>query len=253
MFRDYFRCLFAKTVASKEYLLIATSIPILAFALSCDVVDKPASTSTVTKELSPSPVAKQTKTEPCKNNPLFKTKAIKQILPYIDDHSLVVFDIDQTLIMDPKHAGNVNYQITKLSFVEPNTKAVLNELVNRNIKIVGLTARGYFDANNDDAYARLRDLGFDLSCDWLKKTRYHNLNSNVTNFARGFKNCVFYTNFSSKAAMLSDLLTELEAHAIPVQRIVFVDDSEGHCNEISLSLQQRKMNSCVFHYTKAFD
>lgn len=189
----------------------------------------------------------------CDDNPIFTTKRIINILPYIDKNTLVVFDIDQTLIMDPKHSGNVSFVIPRLDFVERQSKEVLKHVKARTDMIVGLSARAYNSEINDDAAARLLELGVPLDDSWLKRTKFAGLHDSDTNFVKGYKKGVFYSNFSAKSTLLLELLTELKAKNINVDRVVFVDDILSHCKDISNMLKQRKMPSRVFHYQPVFN
>lgn len=187
----------------------------------------------------------------CDENPIFTTKKLINILPYIDSKTLVVFDMDQTLIMDPKHAGNVNFPITKLAFVEPQTAEILRHVKQRTDMIVGLTARGYF-STKDDATLRLQDLGFTLDYSWLNGTNYAGLNQNNVNFGQGYKKGVIYTQYNAKSPFLLAFLQELNSKGLQVQRVIFVDDSLTHCKDVSQAMKLKKLESRVFHYTPNF-
>lgn len=182
---------------------------------------------------------------------IIQIKHIRDILPYIGEKTLVVLDMDQTVIMDPKHGSNVSYPITRLAFVEDDTLDVLKRIVDKKGKLMGLTARGYFSREHDDAHDRMRELGFVLTCNWLDSTKYQNMNLHAENFVRGFKKCIFYTGHHSKGAMLTDLLSELKKHSIEIHNIVFVDDTKTHCHDINNAAKSANINSCAFHYTYA--
>lgn len=154
---------------------------------------------------------------------------MNEIIPYITPNSLVIFDIDNTVVT--AHYDHAH-----------PTEPELPDLI-RNIQIFGsypmaLTARAFFLA--DYTRNQLKSIGVDF-----------NLNPPYP-FSINFKDSTYYTQgvfyggpFSNKG---DRLVTFLKVTNLMPSRIIFVDNTNSNVNDVENSLGSSNFEHFSFHY-----
>jgi phosphoserine phosphatase len=202
---------------------------------------------------------------------IIETKQIKDILPHAGNETLVIFDIDKTLIQSAQYTGSLacekhiktnflqngcneteainlaNVIWTKLQkiipvkTVETDTLDTLESLSTKNIKIMGLTARSI-----DTIDITIKQLAsMNLS---LQSNPIHNQNLSIDNTTTYTENILYVGPWGNKGETLVIFLKTINYKP---KRILFIDDSINHCKEVAQSLQKNGFSHICLHYTAA--
>ena len=201
--------------------------------------------------------------------------SIAQIQPHVDQSTLVVFDIDNTLLRPTTYLGSdewyyflVNsYKLQGIEEREAHTKAVatwnrtqyviqakpvetitpgiIGTWQQQGITVMGLTARSTDIA--DITRKRLVSAGIDFTQRPLTKDSMHVAASDLGSQEDAlFKDGVFYVGLGNeKGSALSHILTKL---AIKPTRIIFVDDKAHHTAEVDSVMTKANIPCIAFRY-----
>lgn len=183
---------------------------------------------------------------------ILESKNISSVLDYVDKNTLVIFDIDNTLIESSHHVGNVawlahimdklvkkglnrkeaigkQYQLWRdlqksisVKLVDPDSISVLNNLHDSDIKTIGLTGRGA--DISDRTEEQLKSVGISLS----RKT-IHDQEVELDKLARFMKGVLSLEFDGHKGKRLVDLFSRLKF--VP-KRVLFVDDKRHHLEDV---------------------
>lgn len=192
---------------------------------------------------------------------ILESKNITDVLHYVDSDTLVIFDVDNTLIESATAVGGTawfDYMLARLlqqgfsrddavkklyrAFVtvqgfvnmkpvEENTVSVVQRLHGLGIKTLGLTARGFMVARETDR--QLKAVGISLD----KNTLY----DEEIVFAEhdGFlKGVLFVKPFTDKG---EKLFTFFERIKYQPKKVLFVDDMSHFLGEVSTVLAAKKI------------
>lgn len=202
---------------------------------------------------------------------IIETNKIVDILLHINNDTIVIFDIDDTLLQATKYVGSQTFEkhmqisfrknglskeeainkadiiwtklqdITHIKTVETETIKVLTELSNKNIKTMGLTARP----------AKI----IDLTTKQLNTINI-SLNSNpicaneiwLSNSSCYINGILYVGSFGHKGKALIQFLDKIKYNT---KEILFIDDSFHHCKDIKEVLNKKNIMCTCIHYTAA--
>lgn len=205
--------------------------------------------------------------------------SIQSKIAELDDQALVVLDVDFTLIV-PKDqilqpAGEAYYQIflaklrnmkegailgskialqSEVELVDPQSLSVLQELKQRQIKTIALTAMpsghfGVIASTEDWRFEQLKDLGIDLS--WAFPDRPCLILDSFEGKAHPiFKKGILASAKHPKGQVLTGFLKKLK---FKPSQVVFVDDRMEYIDSVEAELEKAGIPHTSFHYTQAID
>lgn len=209
---------------------------------------------------------------------IVETSQFHDILAHLEyaapDKTLVVFDIDNTLLEASQHLGSVawaDYLISNMKSkgidhkkaqeienvfwmivhphiqvqaVDPNTSQVIQEIQNRTITILGLTARtpdefGY-------TFKQLRSIGIDLTNQkQLPLSDQQILLDARASYQEGV---LFSTPYNKKSEVLYAFL---ENNHIEPECIIFVDDKHHHVVDVQRASEDRGLKFIGIRFSGA--
>ena len=201
---------------------------------------------------------------------IVETSHFEDILTYADrlsQKTIVVCDLDNTLIIPCEPLGSVawaEYVQKKLQSrgvskrdseivehilwkaiqphievqtVDPKTAEVIQELKNRGILVLGLTARSPEDAAF--TFKQLQSVDLDFS-------QQHHLPQNPLHLS--LEPCALYEKgvlFATTSNKKSEVLVKfLESHQIDIEHIIFVDDKRHHVEDVENACRKHGLG-CV--------
>jgi hypothetical protein len=192
---------------------------------------------------------------------IIETEHFRDILDHVNEDTLVIFDIDDTLFVPKQTLGTdvwfwhrhkeyqakgLSYEaalektlaeweairhLTEVKVVEEGTDAIVESIQNQNIRTMGLTVQGLALATR--TVIQLKSLNIDLSrtapCD-------HDLYFNNTDPQTGenrhgvlYRQGVMFTSGTSKRTALFRLLDLVDNHP---KRIVMIDDKVKYLEDV---------------------
>lgn len=189
---------------------------------------------------------------------IIETFHFREILNYVDQETLVILDIDDTLLLPQQTLGSdvwfrwhmqkmINEgmsqkealakaildweavrKITKVKLVEPDTDKVVAEMQAKGIKIIGLTTQGL--ELSHCTTRQLKQINIDLS-----KTAPHDLQFYFTNI-RGclYRDGLLFTGGTHKGHALLSFFKHIDFHP---KKFVFINDKESHLVEVEKELE----------------
>lgn len=204
---------------------------------------------------------------------LIESKKIADVLNYAEKDTLVLFDVDNTLIWSVEEFGSqpwfvhifnqfqkkgfcpvesmeksrlVLEQIEELVFfkpVEPDTLNVLEALNKKSINTLGLTRRILSDANI--TVKQLLSVGIDFSQNSLYEKE------EVFTDTFGFSKGILYAGLDEEKG--SGVIKFLEKIDHKPKNILFVDDARHHVEEVYQSLNDYGIPNICIRYAGADD
>jgi len=174
---------------------------------------------------------------------------LDQIYNYLKPNTLVIFDIDNTLIEPVQSVGSDQWfrhriahwidqgleqdealekalndwmavqNITKMQLVEPNAAKIVDHLQDRGFVVIGLTTRGLGMSTTTNK--QLKALGIDLSRTAPSKEDIFFMNKRGVLFRGG----ILFTANTHKGSALFKLLDELDTTP---KMILFINDKRSH-------------------------
>ena len=200
-------------------------------------------------------------------------KSMKEVLKEVDAQTLLVFDLDNTLMEPIQSLGSDQWyyyiikkykEVDKLSdqeaydqadkvwnqtqwliqvkAVESFTPELIEKLQKKKIKMMGLTARTY--DISDITLKQLSSIGINLG---------HSVSSQDMSFklvdTAYYKNgIVFQGEHNSKGDVFVEFLKRLN---LKPKKVVFVDDKQKHVNSMEKALGEAKIKYIGFRYAAA--
>lgn len=202
---------------------------------------------------------------------IIETNKIVDILLHVNNDTIVIFDIDDTLLQATKYIGSQTFEkhmqisfrknglskkeainkadiiwtklqnITHINTVETETINVLRELSNKNIKTMGLTARP----------AKI----IELTTKQLNTIKI-SLNLNpiydneiwLSNSSCYIDGVLYAGSFKHKGKALIRFLDKIKYNT---KEILFIDDSFHHCKDVKEELNKKNIVCTCIHYTAA--
>lgn len=172
---------------------------------------------------------------------------IHDIIPFVDKTTLVLFDMDQTLIDDPNHTQYKTVPCLK-PVEDEKTIQVFVTVQEKACGVMGLTARAYL-GSQDKTLETLKNMSMPLTNPFPQIKGEILPNAAKTGFWDG----ILFTRYRSKGEFLDLFLQKLkELLNYKPEKILFVDDSEKHCLSVKECLEKYEISGNVFHYMGAF-
>lgn len=192
---------------------------------------------------------------------IVEVKHFSDIKRHLSSDTLVILDIDNTLITPIQEVGTDQWfchrrdwyelqgcnsgdaleyalaeweavqNITKVMAVEPGIPAVVQEL-QKTYTVMGLSTRGLALATR--TVHQLKDVGIDLAVATLSREDIPLLNPQAILFRRG----ILFTSGTHKGQALLKLLEKV--HYSP-KRIVFINDKGTNLREVEVACEERKI------------
>ncbi len=202
---------------------------------------------------------------------IVETHCLSDILTEIDSDTLVLFDLDDTLINTPTMLGNTlwwNYFIPKVSsaglsdhvrpeiyavihkiiqkvpigLIEGSSKDIIWNLQNQGITILALTARShdpdYMPKAGQFTYQQLKALGIDFS----RTSLPHLSDENIPHF---FNYGIIFTSHQEKGPFLKNFLDKMGKYP---GKVVFIDDNLKQLKSVESSLEAMRIPFFGFRY-----
>lgn len=201
---------------------------------------------------------------------IFETKHFSEITQHIGSDTLVIFDIDDTLLIPAQTLGcdawfvtrlNYNKQfiqdfnvakdktlaewqairhITDVIIVEEGSDAIIKELQANNIPIIGLTTQELVLCKRTEV--QLKSLNIDLSMTAPSKQDHYFVNKNSGVL---YRQGIIFTSGSSKGEAL---VKYFEATNYYPKNIVFVDDKKSHLNDVEKNIAGKNIHFTGLRY-----
>lgn len=176
---------------------------------------------------------------------LYEIKNIAEIIPYVDENTLVFFDLDDTLINDPKHNYYSKVKVANPKPVEGDTTIqVFKTVQDKALYVMGLTARRY-KAEKDKTLEALVSANIHLT------NPFPLVKNNIIEDdpKTGFWNGIIFTNLRPKGYFLSIFLKSLKVDiGFTPAKVLFVDDLDRNCLSVKSCLEELEIPGAVFRY-----
>lgn len=201
---------------------------------------------------------------------IFETERFAELASHVDEETLVLLDIDDTLLHTAQMLGSDEWfssrinqykeeglstqeslektlaewegirHLTKMVAVEPGANQVLAALQENGVSIIGLTAQEL--SLSTRTMKQLRANGFDLSLTAIC-TEPHCISVNGRNIL--YRNGIIFTSGSSKAQALFAICREI---GYTPKRLLLVDDKESHLKDVEQAAQERGIEFIGLRY-----
>lgn len=202
---------------------------------------------------------------------IIETKNFKEIINYIHPDTLVIVDIDDTLLIPVQTLGRDSWfssrleyhlqiqkdqylaldkalaeweavrHITNIKIVEDGTDEIISDMQKSNIVIMGLTTQGLALAHR--TIVQLQSLSIDLS-----KTAPSSEDSYFINGPNGvlYREGVLFTSGTSKGDALIKFLDIIDYHP---KHIVFINDKKTHLQDVEKGVEFKNMKFTGLRYS----
>jgi len=204
---------------------------------------------------------------------ILETKNIVDVLSHVDAQTLVIFDVDNTLIEPTQQIGGTAWfthmlkkfeargiqeadaipqiyvlwkevqQVVQVKTVEKQTVSVVTKLHEKKIKTMGLTARGF--ALGQRTYEQLSSLGISLDAHTI-----HSDDVKLDETAGFVKGTLFLDPDGDKGERL---LQFFDAIAYTPEKILFIDDMPEFLESVRIALGKRGIPFTGLRYGAADD
>lgn len=217
-----------------------------------------------------------------------KTNQIKEIMKEVDDHTLVVWDVDGVLLIGKDrifHSQNIHsglneqyvndiadkYGLTfaqrhkltsqllkqrSIQLVDNELPGIIEDLKTRNIKTIALTQFavgpfGIISRVEDWRIGELSQLGikFDSAFKGLNKIELQDLGK-LNVYHPLYKQGILFCNRHDKGSVLGAFLDVIEWKP---NKIVFIDDKKESLEAVEVELKRRNIDFIGLYYTVALD
>jgi phosphoserine phosphatase len=203
-----------------------------------------------------------------KNKNITETKKIIDVFNYVDSETLVLFDVDNTLIEPTSYIGSSTWfsyivkktldrgmefkevidrlipifvelqHIISVKPVEAQTAMVVKKLHKQNIKTMGLTARNFILSKRTDEQLRYVDISLDSNTIYDGEIIF----SEEVGFYRGV---LSIEPFGNKGARLFQLFEKINYWP---KKVVFVDDTREFLDGVSDMLAEQNIDFTGLRY-----
>lgn len=198
---------------------------------------------------------------------ILETPHFKEILNHIRPNSLIVLDIDDTLLIPCQtlgtdvwfidryrsleneglsRAGALNQailewlairHITEVKIVEEGSQQVIRDLQNRGVHLMGLTTQGLELAPCTSH--QLKTLGIDLSrtAPGSSKDIYFSTDNHSLTLQQGvlYRNGIIFSSGTPKGPALAKVLSESGFHP---EHVIFINDKHTHLVDVETTIEQ---------------
>ncbi len=201
---------------------------------------------------------------------ILETKNFREISSHVNPDTLVLLDIDDTLLipnqmlgcdewfkyrMDKHKAEGMTTnaaldktvseseavrQLTQMHLVEPGAEKIVQSLQEKGVCVMGLTVQGFALAKRTSQ--QLITNGFDLTKNALSKDDQHVL---VKGNSMLYRNGVIFTTGTNKGEALTAMLDKL---GYTPKRIVFVDDKASNLVDVEKAANKLKIEFIGLRY-----
>jgi len=212
---------------------------------------------------------------------------VQSALESLDSNTLVVFDVDETLIValdkirrknpaeiinqvkkdyyhnqvkdvaHKEYLDSIKFKMCAQKLIEPESALLIKNLQGRNIRVIALThmRAGRFSAiesMQEWRYQELYNLGIDMSVYNPHALVLKNLPMGHVSHPVFHKGILVTSQSCSKGQTLAELLRQLEWKP---SSVIFFDDLEEHINSVSEEMEKMGIACRAFHYraTEALD
>lgn len=200
---------------------------------------------------------------------IVETKHFSEILNFVTPETLLILDIDDTLLIPSQTLGTdvwfisrmKEYQengdsysqalekalaeweavrlITKVKIVEQGTEKIIADLQGMNIKVMGLTTQGLTLATRTKN--QLLSLNIDLSKTAPSKDDHYFINNHGVLYRQG----ILFTSGTPKGAALLKLLDII---GYQPNHIIFINDKETHLRDVEDGIKGRNIDFVGLRY-----
>lgn len=201
---------------------------------------------------------------------IIETKHFKEILNYVEANTLVLLDIDDTLMIPVQTLGtDVWFQarlkhyrttldsetaldktlaeweairhLTDMKIVEEGTETIVRKLQRKNTIVMGLTTQGL--ALTTRTINQLKNLDIDLALTSPSEEDFYFINGREGVL---YRKGILFTAGTSKG---DALLTLLDKMAYQPKSIVFINDKASHLLDVEASAQSRNIKFTGLRYS----
>jgi hypothetical protein len=192
------------------------------------------------------------------------------VVPYAAADTLVVLDIDDTLLVPAQMLGCDEWfcyrlekhqkegssvedalektlaaweavrHLTKMEIVEPQSDKIIHDLQQKGCSIIGLTTQGLALATRTSQQLAENDINLTLTAPY-KDDQYFQLN----NHGILYRNGILFTSGAPKGKALFILCDRIQFHP---KRIVFVNDKAKHLVDVETTAQERGVEFIGLRY-----
>lgn len=201
---------------------------------------------------------------------IHETSQFEEILTHVDENTLVLLDIDDTILIAPQMLGTdawLNHQIrertkdgvdpaeaftksllewqairyiTEMELVEPDTGDIIRQLQAKGGHVIGITMQGVALADRTSHHLHIHHI--DLSKNAISEEPHC--------FKLGRRNLfyldgILYTQGTSKA---NGLFTLCDKMGYVPKRIVLIDDRESHVQDVEQAAEKRGIEFIGLRY-----
>ena len=197
---------------------------------------------------------------------IIETPHFKEICNYTNEETLVILDIDDTLLVPKQTLGTdvwFCYQLEKnsaapnpldktlsqweairhlsdMQIVEEGSDKIVSDLQNKNIRVMGLTTQGLALATR--THNQLKENNINLSKSAPSQEDHYFLNGHGVLYRKG----ILFTAGSPKGPALEKLLKEMNYHP---KKILFINDKKSHLLDVASSMEKLNIPFIGLRYT----
>lgn len=201
---------------------------------------------------------------------ILETKNFCEIKKHVTPHTLVILDIDDTLLLPIQtlgtdvwfryrikqhEAAGMNPQValdhalaeweavrhlTKVKIVEEGSEKIIEEMQKNKIKVMALTTQGLALATR--TVQQLCSLGIDVSKTAPSKEDVYFINGHGVLYRQG----ILFTSGTPKGQALLKLLDQIDYHP---SHIVFINDKATHLTDVEEALKGKKIECIGLRYS----
>lgn len=206
----------------------------------------------------------------CLSGKIVETKNFCEIEQYLSDNTILILDIDDTLLIPVQMLGNDAWfcyrlqgylsaglakplaldkalaeweairHLTKVKIVEEGTQSIIDKLQVKKVTIMGLTTQGLALATR--TIHQLNTLGIDLSKTSPSQQDHYFMNQEGVLFREG----ILFTSGSPKGPAL---LKFFDIIGFSPKRIVFINDKATHLQDVEASAEQKGIDFIGLRYS----
>lgn len=201
---------------------------------------------------------------------IIESEHFNEIIPYANLETLVILDIDDTLLIPTQTLGTdiwflnrikqnqAKYtssseafekslaeweairHITPVKLVEAETDNIIKELQNKHITVMGLTTQGL--ALTTRTIQQLNSLNIDLSATAPSQEDHYFMNQHGVLYRKG----ILFTSGTPKGMALLKFLDIINFHP---KKVVFINDKATHLKDVEQSLESQNIEFIGLRYS----
>jgi len=201
---------------------------------------------------------------------IIEIKTMQEIHPFVGKESLIIFDIDNTIMETQQTLGSNQWfehrfaslqkqklsvsealekalhewssiqNVTEVKLVEPNTAAIIRDLQSKGFTVMGLTTRGL--GLSTCTLHQLERLNVDLSISPPSKSEIHFMNDGEGIL---YRKGILFTSGTNKGKALQSLLEKIGFHS---KKIVFINDKYKHLHSLEVVYEKTLVSFIGLRY-----